>query len=362
MESRKKVCFACLAQPNLFNAYILSKTVYKDDYKILILSDFFCEKEYYSIIKETKGIWDEVILIKEAEVRVKDFELIKSQLRRIDFSRIDILHFFMLGYHYNNMLFNYVPKRTKIIQTVYAQATYYIKDYYLYLNETLNDPRAINADSADRISEIWVYDKRLYIGKYLKRPVKNIEISEYVKNKELLNEFCYELNKIFNYTHKVIDYDVVFLDQGLVPGVLTQKKDNELFMKLLSELKNYEVLVKNHHNSPYEKYDGFKVKNIKENKVPWELILLNDLNHENLKNKIFISYFSDTITTTHMFLEGLKIPNKTFLLIRLLQKYTKIQIAFPLLNEFYKKFKKVYSENFYDVQSIDELKNILKEK
>jgi len=360
VNNRKRICFACITTCNLFVAYILSKTVYKKDYKILILSDFIKEDVYSKILKEC-SVWDEVILIREANrFPGKCFKDIRLQLKNIDFSNIDILHYFSFPRNsYSFILFDYILEKTQIIMTVYSMATYYIKEYYLSFKRM---ERYLNVD-LDRISEIWIYDKRLYIGKLLERPVKNIEIIKYIENEKLLKEFCYELNKIFNYTHESMDYNVIFLDQPLAEKYIDSNKERQLFSRILEELRNNKVLIKYHPRSSIRKYKDFKVNIIKENNVPWEVILLNELNSKNLNNKIFISYFSDTLTTTHIFLNNLNIPHKVIWLKDIFQDCINIPIGLEgdsMSKIFIENFKKIYGKNFYDIKSIDELRKVLK--
>ncbi|MBF8984166.1 hypothetical protein IZY60_11515 [Lutibacter sp. B2] len=364
---KKRICFACFTPGNIFISYILAKTVYKDDYKILILSDWNCTDVYFRIV-ENSSVWDKVILINEAgrKNRNQRFKEIRDQLRKINFDRIDVLHYIQMNQNsYLHILFNYIPDKTKIIATIFCKVTYYIKEHYLYASEILRNNNIDCNIDLDRVSEIWVYDKKLYIDKLFKRPVKNIEIFKYIKNKKMLNRFCNELNKIFNYRHKLMDYDVIFCDQPLKRGYFNNEmqKEKQLFSKIINEFKNYKVLVKNHHRSPYEKYKEFEVGIIEENKghVPWELILLNELNNNesNASNKIFVSYFSETVFTTNLFLNNLNIPHKTIRLKGILENHINRKIGNDMDDKFDEKFKELYGENLYDIESIDELRNTL---
>lgn len=354
MENQKKVCFACIVPCNLFVSYILSKTVYKDDYKVLILSDHHFKKTYSNIMNNCK-VWDEVILIKESR---QPYNHIRSQLTNIDFKDIDILHYFSFAQNsYNFVLLDYIPEHTKIIQTVFSMATYYIKEYYLYFKRLV--PSA-NVDM-ERIAEIWVYDKELYIGEMLKRPIKNIEIIKYMKDLVLLNEFCKELNMIFDYEHNPIDFDVLFLDQPVSEKYISPHTEKGLFIKLLNELEGKKVVVKHHPRSSPHKYKGLDVECLKSYDAPWEVVLMNEIKHNpsNLNNKIVASYFSDALMVTHLLLTKLDIPITTLRLKGILQRITPIKIGDGLYEKFIGRFKEVYSDNFYDIQSLDELKKTL---
>ncbi|WP_053956734.1 hypothetical protein [Inediibacterium massiliense] len=358
VAGKKVVCFACFTAPNIFNSYILSKTVYKNDYKVLILSDWNC-KEIYERIINGNYIWDKVILMKEAGAKRYDERLleIKKQLICLNIKNADIVHYFQINQNsYLLTLFDYIPKKTKIIQTVFTASSYYVKEYYLYVKKLLKGRNIKININYDRVSEIWLYDKRLYIDRLLKRPIKEIKIGEYFRNKALLKEFCYELNMIFGYKYTPMKYDVLFLDQPL-RRLLDEKTEKMIFKELLNEFQGMKVTVKNHPRSSLEnKYKDFHVKVINENKVPWEVVLLNEIRANNVQNKVFVSYFSDTLITTHLFLSKLGINHYAIRLRKVIDQYSKIPIGDPRFEDFTYVLKKFYGKDFYDISTVDELK------
>ena len=323
LNLKEKVCFACLNDSNLFLSYILSKTAYENNYKILILSDHYGKETYSRIIRDC-SIWDEVVLINEAGRNPED---IARQLKQMDFSNIDVLHYFAFAQKsYTSILFDYIPKDTRIILTVYCIVTYYFKEYYLNYIKNIN---SVNID-LNRVSEVWVYDERLYTGELLKGPVKSMDIFEYLNNEELLSGFCNELNAIFGYTHRLMDYDVMFFDQSITSRFINADKEKRLFSTVLNAFDNRKVVVKLHPNThSVWKYNDFKVSIINEKRLPWEVILINELkyNKSNLKNKIFATYFSESLFTTRIFLKNLNLSCKTIWLRDVLQKNTKTYLG-----------------------------------
>lgn len=363
LENKKVVCFACLASNNLFVSYILSKTVYKNDYKILILSDIHNKDSYLNIVKNL-DVWEEVILIKEDnKPRKERFLDIRNQLEKIDFSRIDILHYYTFASgSFGYLLFDYIPNKTKIILTQDGVNTYYFGECFEYCKNKYSPYYDDSDINFDRASEIWIYDKKLDLNRLLKKKVRNIEISQFINNNDLLKEFCNELNTIFNYNHSLLDYDIVFFDQPITRMAITKNREEEhIFETILNELKGYKVFVKKHPSSFKRKYEKFKDVDVLESTVPWELVLLNEisLNRENLYNKVFITYHSSSLINTLIFLSVLDISIKGVWLCNLLEALTSEQVAYDLFKEFINEFKKIYGYNFYDIESINQLRETL---
>jgi len=264
---------------------------------------------------------------------------------------------------YLNLLFYYLSDQTRVIITVYTAATYYIKEYFQHAKEVYKKRNEVIHLDLNRISEIWVYDKRLYIGDLSDITIREINLEKIIKDKNLIDEFCDELNNIFNYTYLPIDCDVIFLDQAIKRFFKREEEEKELFSNIINEFYAYKVLVKLHPsvNTVPDKYDQFNVQVIKENKVPWEVILMNEVKNNNLKNKIFVSYYSETLFTTHIFLKHLNIPHEALHLKGLLEDHITInkEIGEPMFDRFIENFKKVYAHNFHDLKSFHELRNTL---
>ncbi|MTI59630.1 MAG: hypothetical protein FH762_06510 [Firmicutes bacterium] len=363
MGNKRRVCFACLTSYNLFISYILSRTVYRNDYKILMLSDIHNLATYSRIIKYC-NIWDEVFLIREdKKPREQRFIDIRQQLQRVNFTDLDILHYFTFASgSFGFILLDYIPNTTKIILTQDGVMTYYFKETFNYCRSKWSNIYNRDIDF-NRTSEIWLFDKNLDANKLLKRPVRNIGITEYIKNSNLLNLFCIELNKIFNYNHKPLNYDVIFLEQQLSNLKVTKvQQEKYLFSLILNELKGYRVLVKMHTSSNKEKYNEYINVNCLKDNVPWEFVLLNELNSNRtaLNSKIFMSYHSTALINTQIILRALNIPSKAIWMCDLLQNFIKKKVADEKFPELVERFKVLYKQDLYDVKSIDELRNTLK--
>lgn len=361
--SNKVICFTCFTIQNIFISYLLTKTIYKNDYCILILSDWNCSRVYRNIIENSKDIWDKVVLIEEAGKMTKSerFKKINDQLIKIDFSNIDVIHYFQMNQNsYLNVLFSYIHCNTKVIITVYTASTYYIKEYINFAKEYYKRRNEDININTKRINEVWVYDKNLFIGDKYNIKIKDIEIFKYLRNKNMLNNFCIDLNKIFNYTNHNLNYDVVFLDQYLKRYFQNDMEEMRLMESIISTLFDKKVLIKLHPsvNTEIDKYDNYNVSIIKENTVPWEVILLNEINNNNLNNTIFISYYSESLFTTHIYLNKLKISHLTLCLKNILnvKKTINKDIGEYLFHKYINKIKEVYTDYFYEIKSIEELK------
>lgn len=145
-----RVCFACYDKEDLYYSYKLSETVYKNNYKILLISN---KNLADSIIKDiqTNNIWDKVIIIDEKDIENNEntSRKIKIQLDSIKFYNIDILHYFNI---YNDSylcyMFNYILYNTKIIKSNYGK----------YNENNLED--ICNIDK-NRIAEVWAYSDNI---------------------------------------------------------------------------------------------------------------------------------------------------------------------------------------------------------
>lgn len=348
VSCKKRVCFSCLNSYHLFISYILSKTVYMNDYKILMLSDHHenVKKAYKNIINKF-NIWDEVILIQDRSKGSRH-----QQLKKIDFDNLDILHYFTYAF-YNYLLFDYIKERTKIILTEEGVMTYLIKESF--------ETSKLKPIDIERVSEIWVLDKNLYVSS-LNRPVKNLEMEKYILNDKLLADICYELNEIFDYWHEEIDSDIIFFDQPFSKvGLATKQEEKRILSEILDELNDYKVLIKKHPSDSLNKYKDFNVNIIKDNGVPWELVLLNECinNKSNLYNKVFLSYHSAALINTTILLNTFKIPFKSIFLYKLLENSIKRTVTHKLFEKFIVKFKESYGKDIYNITSIDELRNEL---
>lgn len=361
----KIVGFACLNKNNVFSSYILSKTIYNDDYKILLVSDYVFKKDEINRIKNL-NIWNEVIYFREVNIPLEIFfSEIKNQLNEIDLNRMDLLHFYSFGYKsFNFNLFDFIGVKTKIIQTVFCVTEHYIKEYWTMLKEkNIMTSAEINLNYFNKLSEIWVYDKNLYIGDSMGLTIKDIKFEEYLEDKDKLKEVCIDLNNIFNYTYKSLEYDVLFLDQPCAPRYFDNNigKEMELFQRILSTFNNKKVLIKKHPRSPINKYDDLHVNTIEDNKVPWEVILLNEINHKgsNLKDKLFVSYLSSALVNTHIILTKLKIRSKAIWLSDLLINNSNEPVGYDLYKKFIEELKENYRNNFYHIKDLYSLQGLV---
>ncbi|QZY56322.1 hypothetical protein [Crassaminicella profunda] len=353
MTDNKAICFSCLTPYHVFVSYILSKTVYKDNYKIILISDHHLKKVY--INSKKLAVWDELILIEEKN---KPFHLIQQQFDKIDFTSIHVLHYFSWGSIFNSILMNAIPNHTKIILTDEGYMTYRPKEASEFFKNKNNLQR--NPLDFNTISEIWLFDKRLYIST-LNKPLKNIELKKYLDSK-LKYELCNELNILFDYQYEKKDYDIVFFDQCFT---LTHKtsyiEEKYLLMNIIKVLKDFKILIKKHPSDSKYKYTGLGVDILEHEGIPWEVIYLNEYinNPSNLQNKIYMTYSSSAMINARTVFKDLNIHNHFFSLIKLLHNFLDITTPTILLEKYYNQFKKSYNENIYEIESFIDLQNIL---
>lgn len=331
------VCFSCITSLHVFTSYVLSKTVYKDNYKIIMLSNLIKNVvEAYNRIK-LSDIWDEVILIDETKPQF--------QLEIINWKKVGALHYYSWGSPYNSILFDYISDRTKVILTDEGISTYEIKE----VAELLNAPVDF-----DRISEIWLYDKRLFMSS-MDKPLKDIEFKKYIDS-DLKYTFCKELNYIFNYKHKDEKFDIVFFDQHLYKsGMLSMNQEKYLLLNIMMVLDNLEVIIKKHPTDDIEKYYNYNITNkVYEQDVPYELIHLNNYVYGVKINKsVYMTYASTALVSNIYMFKDVK--SKYILLHKLLFGISGNEYDIQSLMEFIKAIEDAYKIKFIDIDSFYEL-------
>ncbi|WP_053956727.1 hypothetical protein [Inediibacterium massiliense] len=346
---KKVVCFACLNAYHLFISYILSNIRYENDDKILILSGHYSilKRAYNEILLESK-IWKQVILIEDNSIVKR-----RKQLNKINFDSIDIIHYFTYS-SYNVLLFPFVKERTKIILTDEGVMTYIFKECL--------ECRKIQGWDIEKVSQVLVLDKRLYIST-LNKPVQNIELETCVRDKVKLRYICKKLNKIFGYKHKPINSNVVFFDQPLSKTrIINEQQEKKLLYTVLNNFMKYKVLVKKHPSDSYDKYGNIGVKIMNYQDIPWELVLLNEYinNKANLYGKVFISYNSAALINTRILYNIFKIPCTSIFMYKLIKPSIQKSVSDLAFQKFMYNFKSYYSEYMYDINSIEEIKDIIK--
>ncbi|WP_132245806.1 hypothetical protein [Marinisporobacter balticus] len=354
MENNKVICFSCITPLHVFVSYILSKTIYINNYKIIIFSDYHL-KSIYQNAKKFK-IWNELILIEEKDL---PFSQIQPQFNKIDFKNIDVLHYFSWGSPFNTGLMHYTSNKTKIILTDEGGMTYIIKEAYNHWRSKFK--LQSNAIDFNKISEIWLFDKRLYISE-LNKPLKDIAFKKYLDS-DLKYEICSELNTLFDYNRETIDWDILFFDQYLSYADLSYIEEKHLLMSIIKASQPFKLLIKKHPLDDYKKYNNLNVNILKNNNVPWEVIFLNEYIHDKMKvqNKTYMTYGSSALFNTCILFKDFDIDNHFIILNKLLINSSKN--GFGTNNEknkFYNTFKELYGINLYEVESLIELKNILK--
>lgn len=314
----------------------------------MLLSDChnILEIAYENIINKF-DVWSEIILIKE-----KHQPISRQELAKIDLKDIDVLHYFTYAF-YNHLLFDYIKEKTKIILTDEGVMTYLIK-------ESFGTNKPINIE---RISEIWLLDKNLYVSNFT-RTLKNIPMEKYLCDDRLLTEMCKELNRLYNYNHEKINSDFIFFDQPITKVCLiTEPKEKQILAKIFAGLDRDKIIIKKHPSDFYYKYQDFSFDIIKnDNGVPWELVLLNEYlnNRPNLYDKVFISYYSAALINSKIFLDIFRIPCKVIFLFKFLEDEIKKPVTHLIFKQLVNRFKKLDEKNIYALNSIDELRNIIK--
>lgn len=348
----KTICFSCLTLYHVFVAHILSKTVYKNSYKMIIFSDHHLKKVYERSME--LNLWDKVILIEEKN---NPLHSVQQQLNQINLKNIDILHYFSWGSLLNCILPNYISSSAKIILTDEGIMTYGVKEFYenwKKINNIQYDPIDLNI-----ISEIWLFDTRLYISEF-NRPLKNIDFKTYLDN-DLKFEFCKELNILFDYKYEKREWDILFFDQPLaLANIIPENKEKSLLTNIIQSLKKFNLLIKKHPSNLDMKYTDLDVDVLPCGNIPWEVIYFNEyINRKsNMQNKIYMTYNSAAALNTRIFLKDFDTNNYFIILNKLLINFTDTPSLGKITERLFQKFGELYEKNFFEIESFEKLKNI----
>lgn len=361
---QKKVCFTAFVSANLLEIILLAKYYYKpQDYKMLILSDWNCTKDYERIVELGYVLFDEVILIKESGRMTEEdrSKTIRRQMSKVDFVSVDVVHIFAFNQSsFISHIVNYIYPRTKLIQNQYTGASYFVKEYYQSLTKIYPNKSRVILKLLERIDELWIKDRDLIIGDMEGIRVREINFYDKYGNKETMGELCGYLNMYFGYEHEKIENDIIFLEQPLYK-FFGRDKEKELlvFKELTNIFDEYGIMLKAHPRCNNSKYDGFNIDKFKNAKVPWEIVLLNEMYLNNLDGKIFLTYFSDSLNTGHMLLSSMGITHYSIRLINLLKGKVEQRIGNEYLDKYQARFNEKYWKDVYDVDDIEDLKSKL---
>ena len=355
MTDRKTVCFSCLTPYHVFVSYILSKTVYKNDYKMILFSDHYLKQVY----ERSMGLklWDKIILIEEKN---KPWNLIQPQLQQIQtvLKDIDVLHYFSWGSISNSVLMNFISNNTRLILTDEGVMTYSIKEFYHNWKKTNN----IQYDPVDfnRISEIWLFDTQLYISE-LNKPLKDIEFKTFLDG-DFKFEFCNDLNVLFDYKHEKRDWDILFFDQPLaLANLISYSEEKLLLMRILQEAKGFKLFIKKHPSDYAGKYTNLGVHILQCGNIPWEVVYLNEYieNGLNKQNKLYMTYTSSAMLNTRIIFKDLDASSYFITLRKLLKNFSEGFRQDKTTEKLFQKFRELYGKNFYEIESFEELKNVI---
>jgi hypothetical protein len=348
----KKVCFSCITQYHIFVSYILSKTVYKHDYKILFISDVndFAEEVYKRI--SNLNVWDDVILIKEKYGLNKKMEYHINNQYLHD---IDILHYFSWGSPINfEMIENVNIKNTKIYLTDEGIMTYLINE--IINKDIINFNLKYSPIDFNKISEVWLFDRDLFCSN-IKMKIRNIEFHKYLNN-DIIHIFCSELNYIFDYKYKDLKYNTIFFDQGLSRvGLLEEKQEDYVLKNVVNIFKNNNLLIKKHPSDKVDKYKNIiDYKYIYADNVPWEVLYLNMIINHNAKNVNLVTYSSTADLSSIYIFKNYK-NSKFILLYHILEEICEnINESYYIMDKFIEKISEKYNVDFILPKSFKELK------
>jgi len=253
-------------------SFILAKTRYINNYKILYISSNLTNGKF--IFKRIKklNIYDEIYYMDEKDTSIEHIKSVEY---------IDTLHVFSYyNIYVKKLLNNFIGE---IILTEEGIGTYTLE-------------LGVDARNLDEIKEIWISDKELFDVVNLQNKVVEVKFfEEFFELGDLQQVIFKELNFIFDYTH-VGNYNRIYFDQYFTMNSFLEEL---IFIKELEPILNhYKIKVKKHPLNPNrEKFTFLNIETIDiPYYIPWEVILINDIvmNYEK-KEYLLISISSSTM-------------------------------------------------------------------
>lgn len=361
------ILFKCTSAYTVFISVVLSELYYSNDYRVLLISD--TNKPLMNFIDSFKStsIWDETVILNEGSFEKSDVE--KQVFNILENYSIDIFHLFLYDL-YSLTFMKYIPKKTKIILTEEGTMTYqplkhYKEDFEKFkenkdLFQNINDLKM----DWERIDEIFLFEPRLF-DRSINKPVKKIDIEYLLKDYTKRNDLVNKLNKLFSYSLKKKDYEIVYFDTYLCNRNYISLDYEKYYLKnIIDIIRKYNYIIKLH---PNEEKDFYKIRynnitvNIESNSlVPWEVIYLNIIHYYPDKRLILISTCSTSMYNTQII--GKSVFNNIYIIY--LSKITKDYLLDSKTLDFeinnIKRFKELsYNSKIYTPENFTEFRKII---
>lgn len=361
------ILFKCTSAYTVFISVILSELYYKDNYKVLLVAD--TNKPLMSFIDSFKSniIWNEIIILNEGSFEKLDVE--KQVFTILENYTIDIFHLFLYDL-YSLTFMKYMPKEAKVILTEEGTMTYQPLKHYKRDFEKLKENKDLSQNVNDlkmnweRIDEVFLFEPRLFDGS-INKPVKKIDIEYLLKDYNKRNDLIDKLNKLFSYSLKNKNYEVVYFDTYLCDrNYISLDYEKYYLNNIVDVIKEYNYVIKLHPNETKDfyktRYDNIAINIECNSLVPWEVIYLNIIHYYPNKKLILISTCSTSMYNTQII--GQHIFNNIYViyLSQIAKNYLLDSKALDFEINNIERFKKLsYSSKMYTPKNFTEFRKII---
>lgn len=367
----KKKIFICNTVFQLYTAINMRLNVFsKSDQVDIILTDRTDFSNIYKALKKEK-VFDNVFL-----VEVNHFYnnvIYKNKLLRylINKSKIDLLFpdFIIkkmtnhnLNYYEELFICNHDTFAELILNKLYKRnpklELYEFEDgygtYVRPLRNEKDEKKTVKKKSYELlgvklllpnlIKASYIYEPDLYCWQ---DQIKKVKLTKFNKDDiqtvELLNRvFSYEKSKFFNC--KFIILEESFFADGY------QNNDFDLFEITINIIGHEKIAVKTHPRNRVNRFINLNI-DVFDSPIPWEVIVLND----NFDDKVLITISSNTAFTPKLLYSS---DCRIITLYKLMEGYNP-NFDSPKTELFFDKAKKIYKEDMYSPDTIEEYKKIL---
>lgn len=297
-----RILFQCNTVYQLMTALQIKNKFYNNDICDFLISDIMndCDK-LLNNLKQTNLVHKSYIQY------IKNIKI--NRINKIFFRFTSLKKYIVCNDIYNNFyniiifsnpsinninLFQYFRRKNKNIVLKFYEdglSTYskHYEDIFLCNKNKLKNYLFKN-NILKKSNELYVFENSFFMWK----PTQKITIIPKFKRDYMLEKY----NLIFNYDSNILPKNckIIFFEEGYFADG-KKVNDLEIIEKCVNYFGNDGFYVKIHPRNPINRFKNKSIKCIPTSSIPWELIVLNNI--ERIENMILITIASASIFTTN---------------------------------------------------------------
>lgn len=288
IDVNKNILFFCYSRYVIFMAYLLRKQLGEENTYTLLISDTIEKENGIAEYLNELGIWQKVSLFHE---KGRTSEEVKNAIAEyIQNNSIDVFFVSHIMRCSSHWFVKMLPNDTEVNLFDEGIISLDLLNGYKYWSRR-GLPSGWPEFDFERINNFFVLYPSITksVGK---AKIRALDLDRLLKSN--LEGIVNELNLMFNYTYEPIEEDIVIIDADIaVQGSVTQEYENYCVENMLRDLDIEKCIVKIKPSVSErlinEKYGKYNLKFMNNGVVPFEVIYLNCIIHNQLP-KMFIAF------------------------------------------------------------------------